>query len=225
MGIHIYIDNSNLFGGAHRCAAEMEPTVPFHAVRIDFRNFVSLIERDRPRSVGVWAGSVPPGSDELWDHARDLGFNVDLLKRVREDDGRLLEQGVDELIHAKISDSLLDYDPPQTLVLVTGDGSDTPHGTSFVRKVEQAISRSWKVELYSWHEQLSGRFVELSSRYEDRVSVFSLDKWYNYIVFVKGGSYPFKDSFGRIKIGQIDSRSVHQIPESIQAIPMTFNRR
>lgn len=223
MGLHIYIDNSNLFGGAQRCAAVMEPTVPFYAVRIDFRNFVSLIERNRPRSVGMWAGSVPPGNDELWGHARDLGFNVDLLKRVPEGDGRLLEQGVDELIHAKISDSLLDYDPPQTLVLVTGDGSDTPHGTSFIRKVQQAIRLSWDVEVYSWHEQLSGRFVELASRYDNRVSVFSLDKWYNYIVFVKGSSYTFNDSLGRTKVGQIDSRSVHQLPESIQAVPMTFD--
>ncbi len=127
----------------------MENNVPHYAIRVDFRNFIDLIERDRYRSVGVWAGSVPPGNEELWNHARQLGYNVDLLKRIQEDYGKLLEQGVDEMIHAKISDSILDYKAPQTLVLVTGDGSVTPSGTSFLHKAEQAIRHGWSVEVYS----------------------------------------------------------------------------
>ncbi len=223
MSLHVYIDNSNLIGGAQRCAADMEPDVPRQAIRVDFRNFVSLIERGRHCSVAVWAGSVPPGNDELWDHARHLGYNVDLLKRVPEDDGRLLEQGVDEMIHAKISDSILDYKAPQILALVTGDGSVTPSGTSFVRKSEQAIRNGWDVEVYSWHDQLSGRFRELASRYATNMSIYSLDKWYNYVVFIKGGGYSVRDSHGRNRLTQVTTRSAHQVPERISANPIVVD--
>ena len=219
MGLHVYIDNSNLFGGALRCAASMESEVPRYAVRIDFRNFITLVERSRHRSVGVWAGSVPPGNEELWSHARALGYNVDLLRRIQEDDGKLLEQGVDEMIHAKISDSILDYKAPQTLVLVTGDGSASPSGTSFLRKAEQAIRHGWNVEVYSWFEQLSRKFLVLSARNVDRMSVYSLDKWYNYIVFIKPGGYEVTDTYGRSTISHIQGRSVHTPPRHVVAVP------
>lgn len=199
----------------------MEKGIPHFAIRIDFRNFITLIERGRPRSVGVWAGSVPPGNEELWSHARDLGYNVDLLRRIQEDDGKLLEQGVDEMIHAKISDSILDYKAPQTLVLVTGDGSPTPSGTSFLRKADQALRHGWDVEIYSWFDQLSNKFLELARSGTGNMRVYSLDKWYNYIVFVKTGGYELKDQYGRRKIAHIRGRSVHSTPDKIQAVPIS----
>ena len=70
----------------------------------------------------MMAGSVPPGNDDLWAHAEDAGYQTDLLRKIEHDDGSLGEQAVDELMHLKIANVLLDFDEPQTLVLVTGDG-------------------------------------------------------------------------------------------------------
>src|SRR6516225_11488788 len=88
MARHIFIDNSNMYGGAQRAAEKLDPGAVWLAVRLYLRNFVNLIE-GRNATTRVLAGSVPPGNEGLWQTARDLGYNTDLLKRVERDDGRL----------------------------------------------------------------------------------------------------------------------------------------
>ncbi len=86
---HVFIDNSNIFGGAQRTAAKVEAHIPWPAVRLYTRNFIALIEGGQEIGARVFAGSVPPGNDELWQYARDMGYNTDLLRKVERDDGRL----------------------------------------------------------------------------------------------------------------------------------------
>ncbi len=45
-------------------------------------------------------------------HAQRGGYDTDLLRRVEADDGRLIEQGVDEMLHLKIANALLDSKRP-----------------------------------------------------------------------------------------------------------------
>ena len=189
MNAHIFIDNSNAFGGAQRAAAKLEPEAIWLAVRLYYRNFFRLIEKGLTPTTRVLAGSVPPGNDVLWDYARNAGYNTDLLRKVEADDGRLVEQGVDEIAHLKIANALLDYDPPQTLVLITGDGHDSHFGTSFTRQAERALKRGWHVRVWSWEEQLSGKFARLAAQSHGAMVVSTFDPYYKYITFVQGGSY------------------------------------
>jgi len=69
---HVFIDNSNIYGGAQRAAETLEPDAIWLAVRVYLRNFVNLIEGG-DAVTRVLAGSVPPGNDSLWQNARDLG--------------------------------------------------------------------------------------------------------------------------------------------------------
>src|SRR6266436_1718292 len=131
MDTHIFIDNSNIYGGAQRAAATLEPEALWKAVRLYFRNFARLVEGNDNTITRILGGSVPPGNEPLWEHARDAGYNTDLLKRIENDIGNLVEQGVDEVMHLKIANALLDYAAPQKLVICTGDGSDSDYGTSF----------------------------------------------------------------------------------------------
>ena len=189
MGRHIFVDNANIYGGAQRAAATLEPGAIWMAVRLYYRNFFSLIE-GADVTTRTMAGSVPPGNEALWQTARDLGYNTDLLRRVEQDDGRLIEQAVDEMLHLRIANALLDHDPPQTLVIATGDGRDSEWYTSFPAQAERALKRGWNVEIWSWREQLATiRYDRLCRLYKGRVIVKVLDPYYKALTFVKAGTY------------------------------------
>lgn len=193
MTAHIFVDNSNIFLGAQRASKVREAHIPRYAIRVYFRHLARLVEGNHRVQTRVLAGSVPPGNDVLWDHARAAGYDTDLLQKVERDDGRFGEQAVDEMLHLKIANALLDHEAPQTLVLVTGDGKVSDFGTSFPRQAERALRRGWDVEVWSWTEQLSQSFRALSRQFPQRLHVKPLDYHYPRITFVAAGEYEMED--------------------------------
>jgi hypothetical protein len=187
MDYHVFIDNSNIFGGAQRTAARVEAHIPWPHVRLYTKNFVDLIEGGQTIATRVFAGSVPPGNDDLWQYARDAGYNTDLLRKVENDDGRLVEQGVDEMLHLKIANLLLDVEHPGSLVLATGDGRLSQFGTGFAAQAERALRRGWRVDVWSWKEQLSGAYARLAMQFGTKVRVHELDPFYYSITFIQEG--------------------------------------
>ncbi|CAG8567487.1 12120_t:CDS:2 [Ambispora leptoticha] len=90
------------------------------------------------------------------------------------------EQCVDELLHLKILESLLDYSAPTTLVLASGDGKDSEYFQGgFHKCVVRALERGWKVEVISWQRQLSHNFLDKKflKKWEGRYYVVFLD-WF-----------------------------------------------
>lgn len=190
MAKHVFIDNSNVFGGAQRAAAAQEPAALWLAVRVYYRNLFQLVEGGEDIATRVLAGSVPPGNDALWEHAQRRGYDTDLLRRVEADDGRLIEQGVDEMLHLKIANALLDRPGSgDTLVIVSGDGRVSGFNTSFPGQAERALRQGWNVEVWSWQEQLTRAYTRLAHQSPDKVSVQSLDPYYPSITFVRAGRY------------------------------------
>ncbi len=192
MARHVIIDNSNVYGGAQRAAEALEPGAVWCAVRVYYRNLFALLEHPGQVLTRMMAGSVPPGNEELWDYAHDGGYDTHLLHKVPKDDGHLGEQGVDEMLHLKIANLLLDRQPPQTLVLATGDGRDTPHGNSFTQQVQRALNHGWEVEVWSWQAQLSRRFAGLKSPTGRRASIRHFDPHYRSITFLKADTYTIR---------------------------------
>lgn len=195
MAIHVFIDNSNIWGGAQRKATELEPHVPVQAVRVYFRNFFELIEGGRaPIGTRMFAGSLPPGNEDLWDYARKAGYDTSLLKRVAADDGRLVEQGVDNLLHLKILEAIHDGTEGETLVLATGDGRDES-GSSFLGQVERALKKKWRVEVWSWAAQLSGAYRKMRDtavKAGQVMEVKELDPYFHALTFIKEGKHEFE---------------------------------
>lgn len=189
---HMFVDNSNVIGGAQRAGRELEGA-PWQAVRIYWRNFFQFIEADYLPVTRVFAGSLPPGNEELWQYARDYGYDTSLLHRIRQDDGRLIEQAVDEILHLKIAEALLDFEPPQTLVLVTGDGKVSDFGTSFLAQAERAIKRGWRVDILSWQSAMSNKYQALANAHPDCVDIISLDNIYSSITFLRPVEYHSSD--------------------------------
>jgi hypothetical protein len=206
MDAHVFVDNSNIFGGARRAAETLEPEAVWLAVRMYYKNFFRLVEHGFNVRTRVMAGSVPPGNDELWEYSREAGYDTDLLHRVAKDDKGLVEQGVDELLHLKIANALLDYDPPQALVLCTGDAHDADYGTSFRMQVIRALKRNWDVHVWSWKDQLSGKFEKLKDRAGTKITVHLLDPYYKRVTFVREGEYEIYGARVAIK-----GRVVHKL--------------
>lgn len=132
---------------------------------------------------------MPPGNEPLWQTARDLGYNTDLLRRVELDDGRMGEQAVDELLHLKIANTLLDNDGEHELVIASGDGALSDFNTSFITQAERALRRGWTVRVWSWTAQMSTRYAPLFDQYPGRLHLNALDPFYPSVTFVKGGGY------------------------------------
>lgn len=131
-----------------------------------FTNLALILERGR-----VAAKRVLVGSDRLSlvDDAELLGYETNILERVqikptsrrykscesRRSRPRMVEQAVDEILHLKILESLVDTAQPATIVLATGDGAKAEYSGGFMRQVERALRVGWSVEVVSFKKATS----------------------------------------------------------------------
>jgi NYN domain-containing protein len=188
MTVHVFWDNSNIYGGMMDAQKILEPDVPKVAMRIDFVNLVNLVHQGRPTGNLVLAGSVPPECQALWQHAEKHGYDTKLLKRV---DNK--EQAVDEVLHLRIASTLLELLPHkrnQTIILLTGDGATSADGgLSFPHLLEQALKNGFHCEVYSWSPCLSKSFARLQNNFKDKLKIINLDDFYFQLTFVKAGKY------------------------------------
>ncbi|GIK05838.1 hypothetical protein Aspvir_009952 [Aspergillus viridinutans] len=150
---------------------------------LSFQNFSLILERGRPAAKRVLVGSdrfaAIDESQKLGYEANILD-RVHKVKhvtrrqlkyrknpRVSAQEGgsgsetndapeeRWVEQGVDEILHLKILESLVDTDEPATIVLATGDAAEAEFSGGFMKMVERALQRGWNVELVSFSQVTS----------------------------------------------------------------------
>ena len=90
---------------------------------------------------------------------------------------RWVEQGVDEILHLKMCQSIIDTDEPSTMVLATGDGNVAEMSDGFLAHVERALKRGWKVELISWRQQTNGgyRNKKFRTKWGEQFKIIELD--------------------------------------------------
>lgn len=212
MPIHVFFDNSNIWGGAQAVRNITEPGVPWTALRLHFENLFTLIEGGRETSNAVLAGSVPPSCESLWEYAREQGYDTNLLRRVEKEDGSIGEQGVDEILHMKIANAILDFDPPQILVVATGDGRVSEFGTGFITQIRRALKKDWDVEVWSWGETLNERkYLALRNEFPRKVTIKYLDPCHRSVTFVRGGEYFEKDAQGTKTFFTVPPRRVEPL--------------
>jgi len=92
---------------------------------------------------------------------------------------RRVEQGVDEILHLKILESLLDYARPSTIVLATGDAAEAEYSQGFLRMCERALQKGWRVELVSFRLNMSQAYRKKTwrARWGDRFEIVELDEF------------------------------------------------
>ncbi|PVH97268.1 hypothetical protein DM02DRAFT_533509 [Periconia macrospinosa] len=90
-----------------------------------------------------------------------------------------VEQGVDEILHLKMCQSIIDTEVPTTMVLATGDGAEAEHSDGFLAHVERALKKGWKIELVSWKQQTNGgyRNKKFRAKWGDQFKIIELDDY------------------------------------------------
>ncbi|KAF5870676.1 uncharacterized protein Bfra_009223 [Botrytis fragariae] len=88
-----------------------------------------------------------------------------------------VEQGVDEILHMKMLETLADYSKPSTIVLGTGDGAEAEYSGGFFKNVERALLKGWNVELVAWSSGLNHEYKKRSfqSRWGKQFRLIMLD--------------------------------------------------
>ncbi|KAL9591338.1 MAG: hypothetical protein Q9179_007825 [Wetmoreana sp. 5 TL-2023] len=88
-----------------------------------------------------------------------------------------VEQAVDEILHLKILESVVDAKEPSTIVLATGDAAEAEYSQGFLRMVERALEKKWKVELVSFRKNTSGMYKrkEFRAQWKTRFKIVELD--------------------------------------------------
>ncbi|TAQ85091.1 hypothetical protein B7494_g6569 [Chlorociboria aeruginascens] len=88
-----------------------------------------------------------------------------------------VEQGVDEVLQMKLLESIVDTKTPSTIVLASGDAAEAEYSGGFLKNVERALTKGWKVELVAWKEGLSGAYMnkEFLNRWKGRFQIITLD--------------------------------------------------
>lgn len=88
-----------------------------------------------------------------------------------------VEQAVDEILHLKMMESVVDAAEPATMVLATGDAAEAEYSGGFLKMVERALGKGWKVELASFRHNtsMSYRKKEFSQRWGEAFRMVELD--------------------------------------------------
>lgn len=90
---------------------------------------------------------------------------------------KMIEQGVDEILHLKICESIIDCNTPSTIVLATGDAAEAEYSRGFMAMVERALRKGWKVELVSWSMAISQAYLksQWTEAWDGRFRIIYLD--------------------------------------------------
>ena len=221
-GIHVFIDFSNIsigFNNYMKIVEGISLDTRTKFKNISFEALVLLMERKRPVSKRVLAGSLP--LVPAFEMARAVGYELNILDKVfkakevkispkgksknstkqspsiyNQSSGsesvgtgknaslvnvseKWVEQGVDEILHLKILESVVDVEKPTTMVLGTGDGAVAEYSQGFFAMVERALRKGWNVELVSWGHNIGFVYKKRSFRstWGERFRIIELDKY------------------------------------------------
>ena|ERR1700733_8855298 len=141
-GLHLFIDNSNLYIEAQRTAREAffyddELVI---RLRIDYGAILEQVKDGRKLMETVLVGSRPPQNDGLWNKLKTLGIEPRVFDRSYYGGG---EKRVDAELTNAIRDALEDNATPGTIAIVAGD-------QDYIPTLERCVKKGWNVELYFW---------------------------------------------------------------------------
>ncbi|BFZ56913.1 hypothetical protein PYCC9005_003963 [Savitreella phatthalungensis] len=175
---HVFVDSSNLYLGFQQTLQDLHPkeypafAPPHRRPKMDLAVLATILERDRKCERRVLVGSTP--LLQRWTPAERLGYEISLLERLpgigqspsRASGGTRKEQGVDELLHLKMLESVLDAEPG-VMVLGTGDARQAQFSAGgFFACALRALARGWSVEVVAWSSGCGQAWFELKRQYE-----------------------------------------------------------
>ena len=178
--MYLFWDNSNIhYSGLNAVFPIIEPGKTRELYRTYFKNLFELVRNGRCVDGAYAAGSVPPPSDDLWVYLKNLGIDMTLLDKTV--DGKE-QDSVDMSLQTNMFRVAID-NPPDTIVLLTGDGSGGALGKGFLADLKRIHSLGWEIEVYAW-ETTCNRYLK---EFAEQNGIFvPLEKYYYSITFLKG---------------------------------------
>ena len=144
--VWIYADDSNLwiegkkaYATAHNLLTSEHPRACF-----DFGQLYEVVAEGREVGGTTLYGSEPPEADTVWAKAKKQGWKVD-IKQKSYHTGK--EKQVDVQLVADVVD-IVSKMKNGTVIIVSGD-------SDYIPAIDKALSREWKVEVWSWEKALS----------------------------------------------------------------------
>lgn len=175
--VHILWDNSNIFVSGRAVCDKLEYKPK--GFRINFEQLIDLAADRRPIEQVFCVGSVPPPTDSVWGHIQRLtGKKPELYERGAAS-GK--EQAVDQALQTRMLRLGYDYNPPETIVLLSGDGSGFEEGIGFFSDIKRLHQVGWKVEVLSWRDHCKRVMREWA---EQNGLFVSLDDFYGSVTFL-----------------------------------------
>ncbi|KAL2002456.1 hypothetical protein VTN02DRAFT_6764 [Thermoascus thermophilus] len=190
-----------------KVARNIPITTRIRRLPLSFHNFSMILERGRPAAKRVLVGSDRfPAINEAERIGYETNI-LDRVHKVKHwtprqlkfrnvyDKGahhggyssetgsapeeRWVEQGVDEILHLKILESLVDTEGPATIVLATGDAAEAEYSGGFLKMVERALRRGWTVELVSFSQNTSYAYKrkDFRAKWGSRFKMIQLDDY------------------------------------------------
>jgi len=177
---HIIWDNSNIFLSGKSYCQKKEWRE--HDFRIYFENLIDLAADGREVEQGFCVGSIPPPTESVWGHIEaKTGKKPELYERGAAS-GK--EQAVDQALQTRMLRLGYDYSPPETIVLLSGDGSGDAQGIGFFADVKRLHKVGWKVEIIAWRDNCARAMRE----WAEQNGVFvDLGDFYSQVSFLQKG--------------------------------------
>ena len=98
-----------------------------------------------------------------------------------------VEQAVDEILHLKMMESIIDASEPAIMVLATGDAAEAEYSGGFLKMVERALAKGWRVELASFRHNTSWAYKkkEFRGKWGEKFGIVELDDFVEVLLGVE----------------------------------------
>jgi hypothetical protein len=174
--VHVIWDNSNIFISGRAVGDKLEHRT--NGFRINFENIIDLAVNDRQLEQVFCVGSIPPPTDAVWGHIeKKTGKKPELYERGAET-GK--EQAVDQALQVRMLRLGYDFVPPETLVLMRGDGRGFEEGVGFFADAVRMHKHGWKVEILAWKAHCK---TTMRERAEQNATFIDLEEYYSSITW------------------------------------------
>ena len=180
--VHIFVDNSNIFGGGQEVPDNTQPSGYRldRSVRVLCRKLHDVVTLERTAAQKVVFGSVSQGTmarlagGSVFKSWEKEGYKSCVC--ARNDDNKEGYAGgskgsiVDDALIAQMYTTIMTYKNEngwngRTLVMCTGDGNPNhgdEHSPSFFKVVQHAIECGWRVEVWAWKKTCSPNYLTLA---------------------------------------------------------------
>lgn len=176
---YIFIDLSNIYIGFYNYIMYNNKKYNICNPKMDYNMLFSILEKDKKVEKRILVGSKNKKMEKI-KTLKKIDYELFLLERVNNK-----ENGVDDLLHEKIINTLL-LESPGYIIIATGDGKKGDYtNNSFYNICIEALKLGWYVTIVSWKKQISKRYTlgeELYSllkdfNIKDKFNILYLDNY------------------------------------------------